>query len=229
MKINSISTIGTKGSDLDVSLTGRDVLTGPNGSGKTTVIDAITAGILGYIPGIGKKPSNTMKLSSGSEMTIRMSSDSLTWQRTFVESRKRTKGEVKYTYSEKVHSTPELTSIKERDKLNELAGKLGDFPVMFDMTQFVKLSDTERRDFLFQICGDITPDWDSTKIRNDLYSTLTIDDGVYGETTVNTILDEIMEVCDDSKDTYENLGSIFKKVTLMTQVSRSLKLKKWKR
>lgn len=54
---------------------GKLLLIGPNGSGKSAVLDAVRFAILGYIPALGKRPSDTALVMSGSEMVVTLTLD----------------------------------------------------------------------------------------------------------------------------------------------------------
>lgn len=63
------------------------LITGPNGGGKTTILDAITLAALGYHPDLGKTSAATMDLAKGNEMSVRLTmasghTASRTWKRT---------------------------------------------------------------------------------------------------------------------------------------------------
>lgn len=62
-----------KGATRTLTLPPLAVLTGENHAGKTAVFDAITVGLLGYHPRLGKTNPATFKLASGPEMFIAMS------------------------------------------------------------------------------------------------------------------------------------------------------------
>jgi ABC-type Mn2+/Zn2+ transport system ATPase subunit len=44
-------------------------LTGPNGSGKTSILQAIRVGVLGYEPTVGKRLEATRQLASADEIS----------------------------------------------------------------------------------------------------------------------------------------------------------------
>lgn len=56
---------GWKVGNFDVALSGRTLLVGRNGSGKTAVLDAARAAILGYVPALGKRLQDTAALMLG--------------------------------------------------------------------------------------------------------------------------------------------------------------------
>ena len=61
---------GIKSCNEDQILTGRDIIIGSNGSGKTTRLQALGTALLDYVPGSPKLPAETMKLASGNGMGI---------------------------------------------------------------------------------------------------------------------------------------------------------------
>jgi hypothetical protein len=81
--IKSIVMRDIKGANTEQELTGRDIIIGNNGSGKTTRAQAIGAALMGYVPGGGKLPSETIKLASGSAMTVGLKTDGFEFSRTF--------------------------------------------------------------------------------------------------------------------------------------------------
>jgi DNA repair exonuclease SbcCD ATPase subunit len=70
MKIKSITGINLKGGDFAHTLGAFTLITGPNGSGKTRIVDAIRLAAIGYHPTLGKTNAATMELASGSNMTV---------------------------------------------------------------------------------------------------------------------------------------------------------------
>jgi hypothetical protein len=70
MKIKSVEMRNLKGRTTAISLAPVTVLTGPSFSGKTAVLDAVKVGLVGYHPRLGKRPSDTFKLATGTNMEI---------------------------------------------------------------------------------------------------------------------------------------------------------------
>lgn len=74
---------GFKVPALDVRLDKRTVLWGPNGTGKTAVLDAIRVAILGYVPALGKRLQDVAALIRGrsASVTLHLSDGrTLSWQ-----------------------------------------------------------------------------------------------------------------------------------------------------
>ena len=69
MAIQRITMHGIKGCNDDQILTGRDIIIGSNGSGKTTRLQALGIALLGHVPGGPKLPAETMKLASADKMS----------------------------------------------------------------------------------------------------------------------------------------------------------------
>ena len=70
--IKEIHATNWKGTDIDVSLDRFNIIRGPNGSGKTGILDALFVGGLGRHPDLGARTNQTFALSSGRESVIRL-------------------------------------------------------------------------------------------------------------------------------------------------------------
>lgn len=83
VKIARVVASGFKVPALDVRLRERTLLWGPNGTGKTAVLDAIRVAILGYVPALGKRLQDVAALIRGrsASVTLHLSDGrTLSWQ-----------------------------------------------------------------------------------------------------------------------------------------------------
>ena len=133
---------GIKSADGTQQLTGRDVITGPNGSGKTTRTQALGVALLGYQPGGGRLPSETMKLARGDHMVIGIETEDFTVLREFAS--KGAKVEQKIMLF-----PPEDDARTAAGMERAIEQKLGKHPAMFDFNEFLGLSDMKRREFIY--------------------------------------------------------------------------------
>lgn len=117
-----------------------NIIIGKNGSGKTTIIQAIQLCLLGYIPGIPKRISSIFELSNNDIMKINMvlkdGSDSITiekiWSKSIVSS--------KLEYKETI--TPE--GINLEDLISEI-----ELPV-FNYSDFISMSSNAKKDWFLR-------------------------------------------------------------------------------
>jgi len=154
-------------------LTGRDIICGPNGSGKTTRLQALGISLLGYCPGKGKLPAETYKLSPGGDMTVGIETDSFKAARTYSKAGKRSKdGSITIAISESVAVTPGRGEKNDTQRRARIAAEVGNFPVMLDFGEFLNLSDAKRRDFFYSLSPITTDLWDKQTVEKRLKDTL---------------------------------------------------------
>lgn len=70
--IHKIAFENLKGSTRSIKLEPLTIITGRNHAGKSAVLDALTLGILGHIPALGKTPGATYKLASDRRMAVEL-------------------------------------------------------------------------------------------------------------------------------------------------------------
>ena len=144
--IQSVTMRGIKNAHGKQELTGRDIIIGPNGAGKTTRAQALGIALTGYVPGGGKLPSETMKLSRGDSMVTGIETEDLTILRQF------TRKGAKIEQSLMILPPPANTkTLAELDAY--IDQKLGKCPVMLDFGEFLNLSDMKRREFIYSLAG----------------------------------------------------------------------------
>lgn len=150
--INSIIMRGIKGANTEQELTGRDIITGHNGAGKTTRVQALGISLLGYVPGKGKLAAETYKLASADKMTVGLKTDEFEFTRTF--------GKKDTTVSQTISLMPPNGEKTAAAKEKRIASELGNLPVMLDFGEFTALSDTKRREFIYSIAESESQDID---------------------------------------------------------------------
>jgi len=144
--ITEITMCGIKGTNAKQTLTGRDIIIGSNGAGKTTRSQSLGLALLGYIPGKGKKNEETMKLTSGNAIEVGfVTSDLRGVTRKF--SRKDA------TVTQTVTIAPKGNEKTVAQKEQRLEQEFGKAPVMLDFSEFLGLSDMKRREFIFSIAN----------------------------------------------------------------------------
>ena len=81
--INRITLSNLKGISASYELGELNLICGPNSSGKSAVLDAVTLALLGYIPRLGKKPGATFQLATAGTniMSVATNDRSITWKR----------------------------------------------------------------------------------------------------------------------------------------------------
>ncbi|GAB6172023.1 hypothetical protein JCM15765_15010 [Paradesulfitobacterium aromaticivorans] len=167
--IKEITMCDIKGQTKSQALTGKDIIVGPNGVGKTTRIQALGISLLGYVPGKGKLPAETFKLASSDHMTVGLVTDRLSFARTFTRSEKSGKdGANNVTVSQEITLSPSRGEKKAADKEARIAVEVGSFPVMLDFNEFLTLSDTKRREFIYSLSAIRTETWDRSKVMSYL-------------------------------------------------------------
>jgi len=171
--ITAITMRNFKGQMESQKLTGKDIFVGPNGKGKTTRLQAVGIALLGYVPGKGKLPAETFKLASADNMSVGLVTDNLTFARTFTRTEKSGKdGASNVTVSQDITLSPSRGEKKAAEKEARIAFEVGNFPVMLDFNEFLSLSDSKRRDFIYGLSAIETDSWDRTKVESHIRTKL---------------------------------------------------------
>lgn len=148
MKLRKVWLKGLKGQDMAYELGPVTVLHGPNGSGKTAVLQAIMFGILGYDPRLGKTADKIAAMMTEQEMQVRLEVDQDGGERfVVVRGLVRKNGGTRSTL--RVAPSFGETTLAAAGARVEAA--LGAFPVMFDLSEFLALSHDRRRQFIFNL------------------------------------------------------------------------------
>lgn len=169
-KITSLSTKNIKGLDLQETLTGREIYLGPNGSGKSARLESLIFGLHGCLPWLGKKEETTFQLSSDEFMTVNLATDGgfsfgRTIRRKVTNHRDDTKS-YKYTASYSVF--PDQGEQTSREKAQRIVDEIGSFPMMFDLNEFMGMSDDKKRAFIFSLSSPEKHGWDKARVMNTL-------------------------------------------------------------
>lgn len=204
MSIKKVIIENVKGTSVEQELTGTDIFVGSNGIGKSTRIESLGTALLGYVPGAGKTPSETFKLSSDNEaMKVGLELDGFSFIRTFSrnERKKKGTGETEVGFSESVSISPskgEKTNTKKKARIEQ---EVGSFPVMLDFGQFLNLSDSKRRDFIYSLSSN-NDSWNKERLQHfledELLTTETeVNDPDYYETLQEIIQESLTQFPDN--------------------------------
>lgn len=156
MKIEKITTNNFKGINMEQELTGKDIFIGENGSGKSTRLQALSFALLGYVPGKDKTLGETFKLSSGDSLTAGLTTQEQEFS--FIRSiNKKTinkrEGGTEDKITEEIEISPSMGEKTLNQKNYRIEQELGNFPVMLDFDEFIHLTDSKRREFIYSLAG----------------------------------------------------------------------------
>jgi exonuclease SbcC len=151
---------GIKGIDAEQRLTGRDIIIGRNGSGKTTRAQALGIALTGHVPGGGKLASETIKLASSGSMTVGLKTDGFSFTRTFKQKGSKTE--------QSISLMPPGGEATAADKERRIEAELGRLPVMLDFGEFLGLSDMKRREFIFGLADPCGEEWDEKRLKDEI-------------------------------------------------------------
>lgn len=169
VKISSIFLKNIKGQNTTQELTGKDIILGSNGIGKTTRLQALGIALLGYVPGKGKKPDETFKLSSSDNMMVGLGTNDFNFTREFKKKVSKSKdGSTKVSIPQDLNVSPSKGESKINEKESRILSELGSFPVMLDFNEFLSLSDSKRREFIYNLAGFKSEDWTKEKAKEYL-------------------------------------------------------------
>lgn len=131
MKIIGVDIRGLQKANQMFDLTGKDLLLGRLGSGKSTIINAVTISMIGYLPELGKQPGSTMELCDGSKMSVGIVADDPATDKRLLFSR---------------------DFLRKEDgscsQINNGDDRFSAFPIMFDPLSLLTMSSDKRREFL---------------------------------------------------------------------------------
>ncbi|WP_378955416.1 hypothetical protein [Pelosinus sp. sgz500959] len=172
--LKSIDFKNMKGQSATQELTGMDIFIGRNGVGKTTRIQALGYGMLGYMPGQKKTAADIFKMATGDSMSVGLRTETIQVVRSLNKTNKRdTKtGEAITSTKESIALSPGKGERTDSDKKNRIQSELGNFPVMMDFAEFLSLSDTKRRDFIYSLSPIKSDTWDRERIEQYLCDNL---------------------------------------------------------
>lgn len=179
--ISRINFSGLKGQERSYELGDLTLITGRNGSGKTTALQAVMLAFLGYEPRLGKRLENTMALASGGKMWVELlTEDGFGVRRTFA------LDGAKGTVSQEIllHGSRHML---QKEAEAEVAAKLGNFPVMFDVAEFTGMSPEKRRDFIFHLSRLDERRWNGEAVLDDLLARSAA--AMLGNDVVETVLE----------------------------------------
>lgn len=166
--IREINIENVKGQTASQKLTGKDIIIGRNGAGKTTRIQSIGLAMLGYVPGKGKTTADTFKLASDDEMGVRMETDTFSVERRYAKSRKlKADGREEVKISQALSVSPSMGESTNAQKEQRIRQELGDFPVMLDFGAFIAMTDNQQRDFIYSLSGNGAT-WDRARVEKEM-------------------------------------------------------------
>lgn len=166
--IVNIKMRGIKGQNNEQALTGKDIIIGRNGAGKTTRLQSMSLAAIGYVPGKGKTPADTFELASDDTMTVGIATDSFEVERTYKKSSKLMEdGGVDVKISQSINVSPSQGERTIKEKEQRIKEELGNFPAMLDFDAFVGLTDIKQRDFIYGLSGEQFT-WDRERVETHL-------------------------------------------------------------
>lgn len=125
MKVTTLKAENFKGQCFEHSMKEITVFVGPNFAGKTARLDAVTLGLLGYVPRLGKRNQDAFQYASGKRMSVTIETDKGTYERTWEQGKS-----ISYTG----HDGPIVE------------------PVLLDAAEYFALSERERMKLVFRLC-----------------------------------------------------------------------------
>ncbi|WP_434132165.1 hypothetical protein KIAC18_003957 [Sporomusa sphaeroides] len=176
--LTSVELKNFKGQTTVQELTGMDIFVGRNGAGKTTRLQALGLAILGYVPGNKRTSTDTFKLATGDAMSVGLKTDKFQLTRNFNKTEKRNArdGSVSVTIKENILVSPGAAERTDTEKNIRIQSEIGHFPVMMDFSEFLNLSDTKRRDFIYSLGGIDSATWTRDRIYDYLTEKLLTDE-----------------------------------------------------
>ncbi|NME95321.1 hypothetical protein HF847_04850 [Clostridium cochlearium] len=173
MKINGIVMENIKGQNITQELTGKDIIIGSNGIGKTTRLQALGIALMGYVPGQGKKAEETFKLANADNMAVGLSTDDFSFTREFKKKvSKKKDGSIKESIQQSLNVSPSKGETKIAEKEARILAEMGSLPVMLDFNEFLSLSDSKRREFIYNLAGFNSEKWTKEKVKEYLENNL---------------------------------------------------------
>lgn len=223
--IRSIEMINVKGQTAVQELTGKDIIIGRNGAGKTTRMQTIGLAMLGYVPGKGKTAADTFKLASDNTMAVRMDTDNFTFERFFEKTRKlKPDGTPDVKISQKLSVSPSMGETTNTQKEQRIKQEMGDLPVMLDFGTFIAMTDNQQRDFIYNLSGSGFT-WDRTRVEAELKAALLNPDMM----ETNMELYECMQAnIEETMKQYREGTDIQAGILAMSEYAKE-KLKYWKK
>lgn len=184
MKLTHLRATSFKGRDIDLPLTGAELLIGPNGSGKSAHLEAVMVALLGYLPKLGKTPGATMTLAANGRMDTRLTMvNGLSITRIFFNKKKGGASQEISILDPEYNGIEAITTTQLEEII---AQKTGAFPVMFDPSEFLALTPDKRREWL-------TPYIPKTEVQPFEAATVAI----YRELLGDDVVDAILELTTD--------------------------------
>ena len=164
--IMEIAIENMKGQTVTQSFTGKNIIIGKNGSGKTTRIQALGLAMLGFIPGQGATSQSTFKFATGDKMSVSMKTSKFGFSRTFAREEKLNKktGERTVSIKESLTVSPSQGERTATEKKERILQEIGNFPVALDFNKFLELSDAKRRDFIYSLSPIESTSWDKVRL-----------------------------------------------------------------
>ena len=174
--IKEITMAGIKGQNGIQPLTGRDIIVGHNGSGKTTRMQAMSLAAFGYVPGKGKTTAETFELASDDVMTVGITTDSAEIFREYKKTSKLTSdGTMDVKITQGITISPSQGERTIKDKEHRIREEVGNFSTMLDFDSFINLTDNGKRDFIYGLSGDAFT-WDRDRVGQYLHETVLRDE-----------------------------------------------------
>ena len=223
--IKSIRMTNVKGQTAVQELTGKDIIIGRNGAGKTTRMQSVGLAMLGYVPGKGKTTADTFKLASADEMGVMMETDSFTFERAFVKTRKlKTDGTPDVKIAQKLSVSPSMGETTNTQKEQRIKQEMGDLPVMLDFGTFIAMTDNQQRDFIYNLSGNGFT-WDRARVEKEMIASL-----LSAEMEENNKeLFDCMEACiEETMKQYRDGIDVQAGILAMSEYAKD-KLKHWKK
>lgn len=210
MRINKIKLNHFKGVSGEFDLSALNLAVGPNGSGKTALLQAIQWAIEGRTQ-LGGTLEATAQLAhvTGCAVTVTVD-DGFSWTRSL----ERNNRENVLTQHVAIAGRDGLSAKSAQAAIAEHIGKDGElFAPMFDLRNFLDLSEDRRRDFVMGLCARATADVLPSDIMGQITHQYLILE--LGEGTVRSNPDEMAlfgMLAQSTREAYEQIGKEVSKV-----------------
>lgn len=173
MRLTKVSLRGFKGQNRSLNLAPVTVLCGPMGSGKTAIEQAITVGMLGYDPKVGKSLDGLRSLCLAPVTEINLEdSNGFTVRRRILQ-----KGDGRMTADIAVF--PQRGEEGSRAATARIGAEWGQAPIFFDLNEFLTLSPDKRRAFIYSLAASTGIAYTPAEVRSLVFAGAACDLAVF--------------------------------------------------